>query len=534
MSGNPLATQFFRPIESGAPLPPAATAPLDPNDHQVGTSSWWIERLARALVVRNERLGRLRAYYRGENDTWKFANQAHRDTFGVRFHNLRANYAAPVVEIPEQRMTVIGMSLGADEDGSDEAWRIWQANQLDAGSHEAHLEVLSVGECPIIVGPDPDDASTPLITVEDPLQVILETDLANRRKRLAALKLWTEDDGRQVAILYLPDRIGWFRTEDKVEHGKKRTWQPIEGLEQTNRLGVVPVVVLRNAPRARAEHEGILGQLDLYAKTLYDMATTADFMAFPQRYAAGVDSGEEGTEKDEDGNPTSTEAASFAAGPNRVWTSEDPDAKFGQLPAADMQAFVRTLEAYRADMATITHTPERLLLPRAQSVPPSGESVRLSEIGLTRKVRRKLSTVGDGWEAVLRLAFLVKGDAARAARMDMETIWDDPEVWTEAEHVDALSKMAAMGVPREELWRRMRATPQQIRRWAALAPAAPDEMTVAERANTAAILFRSGVTWAEAARIAGLPATGHTGLQSVTVKAPDSGAPAPEGDVTDA
>jgi hypothetical protein len=188
---------------------------------------------------------------------------------------------------------------------------------------------------------------------------------------------------------------------------------------------------------------------------------------------------------------------------------------------------VRTLESLRVDMATITHTPHRLLTQPPTSVPPSGESVRLSEIGLTRKVMRKHDTIGDGWEAVMRLAFLVTGDAARAARMDMETVWDDPEVWTEAEHVDALSKMAALGVPRDELWRRMRATPQQIRRWAAAADAEKNEPAVSpDQATVYGTLVRSGVEPTSAAAQAGITGIVHTGLLPVTVQKPEATAPA--------
>ncbi len=96
--------------------------------------------------------------------------------------------------------------------------------------------------------------------------------------------------------------------------------------------------------------------------------------------------------------------------------------------------------------------------------------MRLSDNPLTKKVGWKLTAIGDGWEEVIRLAFLIAGDRVRASRMDIEALWADPEVRTEVEHVDALSKLAAMGVPQEELWRRAGATPQQIRRWKAMQP----------------------------------------------------------------
>jgi len=44
-----------------------------------------------------------------------------------------------------------------------------------------------------------------------PSTVVVERDPANPRRVLAALKLWTEPDRSRVLILYLPDRVEWWR-----------------------------------------------------------------------------------------------------------------------------------------------------------------------------------------------------------------------------------------------------------------------------------------------------------------------------------
>jgi hypothetical protein len=468
-----IADVFFRPIEQPRVTTSADQAGIRPAaDLPEGSSEWWIARLHQRMRERNVRLERLRSYYEGTNDTWRFANDAHRETFGQRFKDLRANYARTVVRTPAQRMAVVAIVLEGDETGSDEAWRIWQANRLDARSLTAHLNVLSVGECPVIVGPNANDPRTPVITVEDPLQVIVESDPLVPDRTLAGLKLWESPEGDRTAVLYLPDRVEWW-TAEAPKPGQALTWQPIPDKVQQNPWGVVPVIVLENAPARMAEHEDILGQLDMCAKTLYDMVTASDYLAAPQRTATGVTTGEEAVETDDEGNPIGPDAPSFQSGPNRVWTTPDPDAKFGQLPGSDLIAFIRQLESHRSDIATITDTPHRMLVPPPTSVPPSGESVRLSDHPLTSKVQWKLTSIGDGWEHVIRIAFLVAGDRTRAARMDLEVLWKDPELRTEVEHVDALSKLAAMGVPQEELWRRAGATPQMIRRWKSMQPSTP-------------------------------------------------------------
>ena len=66
---------------------------------------------------------------------------------------------------------------------------------------------------------------------------------------------------------------------------------------------------------------------------------------------------------------------------------------------------------------------------------------------------------------VRRLAFRAAGDATRGAYMAAETIWRDPENRTESQHVDALQKLAAIGIPQEQLWADAGYSPQQIKRF---------------------------------------------------------------------
>jgi hypothetical protein len=256
----------------------------------------------------------------------------------------------------------------------------------------------------------------------------------------------------------------------------------LEGEGGPNPLGVVPVVELANAPRGEAEHEQIVSQLDTIAGTLYQMATAGHYMSYPQRWATGVEEAGEDTELSSDGYPLTSPPAGATAGANQTVTAESPETKFGAFPTTDLAPFINRLEHDQELIAIETSTPQRLLLRGSKSIPSSGEAIRLEDLPLTRKVRRKHTKAGNGWETIIRLGFLRQGDQLRARRMDMETAWEDPEEHTEAEHVDALVKMQAMGVPQEELWRRMGATPQQIRRWREMP--APPPMNAQEDIDT--------------------------------------------------
>jgi hypothetical protein len=99
---------------------------------------------------------------------------------------------------------------------------------------------------------------------------------------------------------------------------------------------------------------------------------------------------------------------------------------------------------------------------------PSGESLKASETGLVSKVRRKMRVFGEAWEEAIRLAFLIEGDTKRAEDQGCEVIWRNPETRSQAETVDAATKLSTIGVPEVALWEYIGATPQQIARWSEL------------------------------------------------------------------
>src|SRR5436305_6710843 len=69
----------------------------------------------------------------------------------------------------------------------------------------------------------------PLVTGEDPRQVIHESSPTNRREVLAALKTWRDDIvKRQKAVLYLPDTVHYFVTTRNItpESTQDQVWTP--------------------------------------------------------------------------------------------------------------------------------------------------------------------------------------------------------------------------------------------------------------------------------------------------------------------
>lgn len=119
-----------------------------------------------------------------------------------------------------------------------------------------------------------------------------------------------------------------------------------------------------------------------------------------------------------------------------------------------------------------------------RSLIPTCNSLKSTETGLVAKVKRRQQHFGEAWEEVIRLAFAVVGDP-RSKADDAETLWADPESRTEGEHVDALLKLSALGVPQQQLWEDAGYSPQQIARFRTMAAEDSLRVLLTQPRNTA-------------------------------------------------
>jgi hypothetical protein len=140
------------------------------------------------------------------------------------------------------------------------------------------------------------------------------------------------------------------------------------------------------------------------------------------------------------------------------------DAKFGNFTVSDLGIYVRAIEMLIQHVAAQTRTPPHYLLGQSGAF-PSGESLKATETGLVAKVRRKMLSLGEGWEETLRIAFRIEGESARADAIEAEVIWANPESRMVGQTVDAAVKLQTIGVPRPALWAFIGASPQEIARW---------------------------------------------------------------------
>ena len=431
---------------------------------QPGEPMWWVLRLDSKLAKRQKKLAQLEAYYSGDHPL-SFATAKFRSAFGGLFEEFSDNWCDLVVDAVEERLNVTGFRLGKNARGDARAWEIWQANQMDAASQLVNQEALITGESAVLVWPG-QDSRRPSITVEHPSQMIIEDVPAFGR---AAFKAWTDDDGFRLATLYLPDAIYKYRSHSKrsstsTSPGARGSWDERIVRGETwplpNPFGEVPVVPFRNRPRmlapATSEFEQVIPIQDGVNKLIADMFVASEFTAAPQRWATGLE-----IPKDPD---TGEPIAVFQHMVDRLWTSKSKDTKFGEFNQADLDVFVKGIEMLVQHIASRTRTPPHYFYLSGQF--PSGESIKSAETGLVAKARRKMRHLGESYEHMMRLAFIATGETTKARQASSaEVIWGDPESRTEGEHVDAVMKKMALGVPVQQLWEDLGYSPQQIERF---------------------------------------------------------------------
>lgn len=399
------------------------------------------------------------------------------------------NWPRIAADSVEQRCDVEGFRLPGAEEVDDDLWGLWQANDLDEESQQAHLDALIHGRSYVCVGTraeDEPDAGVPLNTVESPQELTHEIDPRTRRLT-AALRKTKSTDGTMVeyATLYLPDETVWLERT-----GVSRGWVEVD--RDPHQLGVVPVVPLLNRSRTKkrygvSEMADVLRLTDAACRALTDAQVATEVLAVPQRYVLGA------TPKDfvdQNGEPLTAWETYFGA----VWALASSDSKVGQFSAADLTNFERIVNHYANLVSGVSGLPTRFF-GQYTTNPPSEGSIVADESRLIMNAYRKHRTWGGSWERVMRInRRLIDGDwNPNLARM--ETMWRNPETPTKAQQADAVVKLASATVDgrpimplemaREELgWSKTKRDRARLMDEQAQADAANDPVVQAARALT--------------------------------------------------
>jgi hypothetical protein len=431
-----------------------------------GSPDWYLDRLVRQIVSRQERYDLLENYMIGRHplpDGDRRAVQAMRELQ----KKARTNYFGLVTMAPVERMQVIGFRFGATEGSDDDAAKMWQANDMDYQAGLLHMVAATFGDAYVLVSPPSIDTGMPVFTVEDPRFCAVEMDPMNPTSVSVALRMWNDNVTQKVlAVLYMSDSIHYY-----VGPGVDDL-QGLDSVGITNRLlnsttsftraesavnpiGMCPVVRFSWRMSFKAlsmgEAEDVIDIQNRINSEILNRLVISRSQAYKQRLISGVRIPED---KGQGKKPP------FDPGADMLWVVSDPNTKVHEFKEADLTQILAAIRDDVCDMAAITKTPPHYLLGEVVNV--SGDALKAAETGLVSKTQLRMRSMGWSWEKVLRAAFRYLGDP-RSTEVIASVIWADPESKSRAELADAMTKEVSAGVPLALAMQRARFTPEEIK-----------------------------------------------------------------------
>lgn len=374
------------------------------------------------------RFATLDRYYAGEQSLAFLAPDA-RKQLGDRLERIAVNIPRLAVTSLAERLRIIGFTNAGKRD--TKLWASWIDQDLDQLASVAHREALTLGSSYVIVWADAD--GSPKVTVESARQVAVVRDPGTRRI-VAAVKRW-ETDKTTEAVLYEPDKITRYSANSTgaVTFGQFKTVQVLD-----NPLGMVPVVALRNSDRLLddgvSEMTDLIPLVDALNKLLADMMVTSEYFARPRRWATGLELYE-----DDDGNVENPVDEGM-----RMMVSEDPDTKFGQLPAADLSSYEGGVRVLTGQIMAVSGLPAHYL-GTLTDAPTSADSMRAAEASLSARAQARQAQFGRAWEDVARLMTAVR-DGVDPLGVDVRVHWADTSTRSIAQEADAAVKLYSAGL----------------------------------------------------------------------------------------
>jgi hypothetical protein len=439
-----------------------------------------VDRLYRLLLKRRPEIEKNNRYYRGEQPL-AYASAEWKSFHGDRYKGFSDNWCGVVANAPAERLRTTGFRLPSDDRvdsalSADEKtlWDWWSVNELDLQSSQGYLaSIVSKRSLALVWGDDDDE---PVVTWEDAAQMYLDVDPQDARNRRYALKVWT-DGGLECATLYTPTEVWKFQrqTQSVAVHGDRTSgglyvppststsyaatggWQPRQPAGDDtwpidNPMGVVPVVEFPNRPMLGGEPlsdiAGTIAMQDAINMLWAYLFVAADYASMPARVIMGQEPPKVPI-LDADGQKIGEkEVAIRDLAQGRLLWLTGQNTKVDQFERAHLDAFTSVIEVSVGHVGAQTRTPPHYLVSNKGLSNLSGDALKAAETGLVKRVEEEQLFLSPASRELFRLMALAAGrkDLAEKARRGVPQ-WKDAESRSEAQLVDALQKLKAIGFP---------------------------------------------------------------------------------------
>lgn len=362
--------------------------------------------------------------------------------------------------------------------------RAWDENELGVEAKDWMRQALVLGEGYVMVWPGIEEGDPEVeMYWSSPFTTKIFYEAENTRRKKYAAQVWTDETveyvagtprvvTRKRANLYYRDRIekyisvtedpedddDWVKFSDSFTLVENEEGEPevVDEWPVPNPYDEVPVFHLRTRKQyGRPEHKDAYGVQNALNKLVTTQMATVDFQGFPQRWALtggktdqssfeadfadDFDGGDTGPSAlvDQDDKPGAS--GGLAAGPGEMWLLRAD--KVGQFQAADPDAFLKPMAQYIRAMATATGTPLHYF--EGQGGAPSGESRRVAETPLVKKVEARQAMFGSTWREIFTFALKILG----IENPDVTVTWATPQSQDDLEGWDLVQKKVEAGLP---------------------------------------------------------------------------------------
>ncbi len=213
-------------------------------------------------------------------------------------------------------------------------------------------------------------------------------------------------------------------------------------LGKRNRAGLMRL-------RGRIDHLPVDGG-DAAVHAHPTMYQTSEYVGRPRRWATGIELAEEPV-LDDDGNPVieygepvTTEVNPIPEG-SRMAVSENEQAKFGQLAAADLGGYEASVRVLLCQIQAFSTLPSHYL-GVMNDQPPSADALRAAEASLTARAEARQAVFGRSWEQVAKLMLAVGTGRDPNLIDDVRVIWADAATRSVAQEAAATVKLYQAGL----------------------------------------------------------------------------------------
>ena len=191
--------------------------------------------------------------------------------------------------------------------------------------------------------------------------------------------------------------------------------------------------------------------VDALNKSLADTMVTSEYVGRPRRWATGIELTETPV-VDDDGNPVldgDDQPVMIESNPipegHRAMISENDQAKFGQLQAADLAGYEASVRVILGQIMAVS-TLQSHYVGVFTDNPASADALRAAEASLTARAEARQATLGSAWEQVARLMIAVRDGRDPNMIDDIRVQWADAATRSVAQEAEAVVKLYTAGL----------------------------------------------------------------------------------------